>query len=350
MEEKTMFGKFIAQKRKENNLTQKDLAQRLYVTESAVSKWERGLSYPDITMVSGICDALSITEHELITASDDVRQRSIEKQAKGFRTIRATYSWTFYLLYGASLLICLICNLAVNHTLSWFWIVLASECLAFSLTNVPVLVRRHRSMWTLGACYLSLNLLFLACWALYGGDWILTTLLFVAFGCAVVFLPLVLRAVPLPEPVCRHKTLLCFAAETILLVLAEFAASVQTGYADRFLTVIVPVTLYGALLPWVFMIAIRYIRVNGFFKTAICSAATGGVVFCINGVLHMFLDGEPFALPQFDFGKWNVPEAYNDNLITLIAAAALVAALLFAAGGIVWSMRLKLSSAKEARR
>ncbi len=45
MEEKTMFGKFIAQKRKENNLTQKDLAQRLYVTESAVSKWERGVSH-----------------------------------------------------------------------------------------------------------------------------------------------------------------------------------------------------------------------------------------------------------------------------------------------------------------
>lgn len=44
MEEKETFGKFILQKRKAKNLTQKELAQQLYVTESAVSKWERGVS------------------------------------------------------------------------------------------------------------------------------------------------------------------------------------------------------------------------------------------------------------------------------------------------------------------
>lgn len=42
MEEKIGFGKFIARKRKEKNLTQRELAEQLYVTESAVSKWERG--------------------------------------------------------------------------------------------------------------------------------------------------------------------------------------------------------------------------------------------------------------------------------------------------------------------
>lgn len=42
MEEKISFGKFIMKKRKEKNMTQKELAQKLFVTESAVSKWERG--------------------------------------------------------------------------------------------------------------------------------------------------------------------------------------------------------------------------------------------------------------------------------------------------------------------
>ena len=42
MEENTKFGKFIMEKRKEAGLTQKGLAERLHVTESAVSKWERG--------------------------------------------------------------------------------------------------------------------------------------------------------------------------------------------------------------------------------------------------------------------------------------------------------------------
>lgn len=66
MEEKTTFGKFINQKRKQANLTQKELAEMIHVTESAVSKWERGISYPDITLVSTICDTLHVTEHELI--------------------------------------------------------------------------------------------------------------------------------------------------------------------------------------------------------------------------------------------------------------------------------------------
>ena len=44
MEEKRSFGEYIRKKRLELAMTQKDLAQRLYVTESTVSKWERGVS------------------------------------------------------------------------------------------------------------------------------------------------------------------------------------------------------------------------------------------------------------------------------------------------------------------
>ncbi|MDR1565036.1 MAG: helix-turn-helix domain-containing protein, partial [Oscillospiraceae bacterium] len=58
MQEKSTFGLFISQKRKEKGLTQRELADILYVSESAVSKWERGLSYPDITLVGGLCKAL----------------------------------------------------------------------------------------------------------------------------------------------------------------------------------------------------------------------------------------------------------------------------------------------------
>ena len=50
MENKKSFGTFICQRRKELGMTQKEFAQRLFVTDSAVSKWERGLAYPDITL------------------------------------------------------------------------------------------------------------------------------------------------------------------------------------------------------------------------------------------------------------------------------------------------------------
>ena len=54
-------GALIRTLRKEKKLTQKELAGRLHVTESAVSKWERGLSYPDITLLHDICAVLGVT-------------------------------------------------------------------------------------------------------------------------------------------------------------------------------------------------------------------------------------------------------------------------------------------------
>lgn len=45
MENKKIFGAYILQRRRELGMTQKELAEKLYVTESAVSKWERGVSH-----------------------------------------------------------------------------------------------------------------------------------------------------------------------------------------------------------------------------------------------------------------------------------------------------------------
>ena len=45
------FGAFLVQLRQEKGLTQKELAEKLYVSDKAVSKWERGLSLPDIALL-----------------------------------------------------------------------------------------------------------------------------------------------------------------------------------------------------------------------------------------------------------------------------------------------------------
>lgn len=80
MIEKNMLGKFIRIKRENAGLSQKQFAEQLFVTESAVSKWERGVNYPDITMISDICRVLDVSERELITASEDTSYRRIKKQ------------------------------------------------------------------------------------------------------------------------------------------------------------------------------------------------------------------------------------------------------------------------------
>ena len=50
--DKAKFGAFVAQLRKEKGLMQKELAEKLYVSDKAVSKWERGLSIPDVAKVT----------------------------------------------------------------------------------------------------------------------------------------------------------------------------------------------------------------------------------------------------------------------------------------------------------
>ncbi len=64
---KEIFGGFIAILRKEAGMTQKQLADRLHVTDRAVSKWERGLSYPDVTLMEPLAAVLGAGVDELLT-------------------------------------------------------------------------------------------------------------------------------------------------------------------------------------------------------------------------------------------------------------------------------------------
>ena len=59
-------GKFISQKRKEKNLTQEQLAEKLGVSNKTVSKWETGKCMPDYSVVKILCDELEITVAELM--------------------------------------------------------------------------------------------------------------------------------------------------------------------------------------------------------------------------------------------------------------------------------------------
>ena len=59
-------GRFIADLRKEKNITQEELAEKLYVTDRAVSKWERGISLPDAGKMIDLCSILGISVNELL--------------------------------------------------------------------------------------------------------------------------------------------------------------------------------------------------------------------------------------------------------------------------------------------
>jgi len=59
------IGKFIAERRKDLNLTQANLAKQLNITDRAVSKWENGKSLPDYSLILALCEILKITVNDL---------------------------------------------------------------------------------------------------------------------------------------------------------------------------------------------------------------------------------------------------------------------------------------------
>ena len=61
------MGMFICKLRKENNMTQMELAQQLHVTDKAVSRWERGIGYPDIQLLPALSESLHVSVAELIS-------------------------------------------------------------------------------------------------------------------------------------------------------------------------------------------------------------------------------------------------------------------------------------------
>lgn len=60
-------GKFIALIRKEKGLTQRELAEKLNLSEKTISKWERGVGFPDISLILPLCKCLEIDANELMT-------------------------------------------------------------------------------------------------------------------------------------------------------------------------------------------------------------------------------------------------------------------------------------------
>ena len=73
------IGKFIAECRKKANLTQMQLAEKLNITDRAVSKWECGKAMPDSSIMLPLCDILGINVNELLSGEKISMDNSIQK-------------------------------------------------------------------------------------------------------------------------------------------------------------------------------------------------------------------------------------------------------------------------------
>lgn len=235
MEHKKTFGMFILQRRRELGMTQKEFASLLFVTESAVSKWERGLSYPDITLLQSICSILEVSEHELLSGSEDTQQRNSDRLAERYIRLCRNTRLSQYIFYGGVLLLCAIINLSISRRLNWFFIVLPAVLMCASITLVPSLCAMdgrkepYRHAISLGGFTLSLELLLLAACQYSGGSWFGWAGIAALFAISLAALPFLLPLLPLPEKYSRCRLSIYLAAESLLLLLLLLVCSIYTG-------------------------------------------------------------------------------------------------------------------------
>ncbi len=113
-------GKFISQKRKEKNLTQEQLAEKLGVSNKTVSKWETGKCMPDYSVVKSLCEELEISVAELMDgeAAEEKSVRTYDEE-QIMDLLRRTQELEKQknTLYGIVLIVMGIALLALSHTL-----------------------------------------------------------------------------------------------------------------------------------------------------------------------------------------------------------------------------------------
>ena len=79
--DKREFGAFVAQLRKEQGLTQREVAERLYISDKAVSKWETGASIPDTALLIPLAQLLGVTVTELLLCRRQTDSETMDPQA-----------------------------------------------------------------------------------------------------------------------------------------------------------------------------------------------------------------------------------------------------------------------------
>jgi transcriptional regulator with XRE-family HTH domain len=284
MDTKEKFAEYITAKRKAAGMTQREFADSLYVTNTAVSKWERGISYPDITLIKPICQALAITPQEFVDAGDDTAYRRAKVESGHYRRIALRYHLITLSVYAAAILAGLIVNLAVEARLSWALIVLPAALLAASLTNLPFAARHMPAVYrqkliiaSFTAPVLFLLLTLLATGVYAPPDWLPTASLGMMLGYTVLVLPSLLKKIPAVGY--RHRVLICLTAPLMSLILLLLQISLWTGgswFAYAFLG-----TLAGYA---VFILPALLYRLDGFARkwngliSAACTALAAGLL------------------------------------------------------------------------
>lgn len=113
------IGKFICLKRKQKNLTQEQLAEKLNISNKTISKWENGNCMPDYSIIKELCNELDITVNELIDGKEQDKKNETSNDDRILDLLRRTQELENQkqILYGLVLVAIGIGMQGLSHTI-----------------------------------------------------------------------------------------------------------------------------------------------------------------------------------------------------------------------------------------
>lgn len=344
------FGKFLKEKRQEKKLTQKELAKLLIISESAVSKWEKDVAHPDITLLPKLAEILGVTEHELITASIDRKSREEKVQAKKWRALSSSWTLFFYISYIVSLIPCFICNLAIDRTLSWFWIVLSALVLAYTFTNLPKFIKKYKLIFIPFSMYIALCILLAVCCVYTHGDWFWIASISVLFGLVVIFMPIYISKYKIFTRIKRYNDFVSIGIDFVILnvlfiVINNYTANNGFTTSPWYLTVALPISLVVYVVLNI-LLSVRFLKVNKLLKTSIILLLINVFVYIIPmniKINNSYVQYEIDSLNIFkaDFSNWSIEQTLERNIHCIIFLSILGLGLVFGVIGLIKQIKYK---------
>ena len=174
---KNIIAQNIAQLRRENNMTQLELAEKLNYSDKAISKWERGESIPDVAVLKNIADIFLVSVDYLL---EEVHKKPVQPAARTTtrRRRRGVITWLGVLLVWmvatiAFVTLQLIFTAKINAWLTFVWAVPVSAVVWLIMNSVWFNRRRNYLivtvlMWTvLAAAHITLLVVGVNVWLIY---------------------------------------------------------------------------------------------------------------------------------------------------------------------------------------
>lgn len=146
------FGEFIATVRKEKGWTQAELAEKLNVTDKAVSRWERGLGFPDINTVKPLADALEVSVSEIMQSEKEVKE---EQNGRANRMNRYKNVFPIIIYAGSLVLHTISAGDLMLKMLSVLPALVCGVCMGINVWRLPLSQRKQCAAAELLFCVIS---------------------------------------------------------------------------------------------------------------------------------------------------------------------------------------------------